>query len=226
MIIDFDSKNNGGGSKPPVVEALSVTTNGTYNAPSGVYGYNPVEVNVPQSGGLFPFKYLDTSAVSMKTTLTEFDKTGMDLTFTPVAGMFKNCSKIKKIDLSNVVFPYTNGSNKYVIDFNETFYNCTSLEEVDLSGIFQTDNTYFFTNGFYNCISLSVIKLDGLKVITKGVHWGLQTCPKLSIETMLSIFDKLEKTFNNYECQLGDVNLAKLTDEQKKIATGKGWVLV
>ena len=48
MIIDFDSKNKGGGSKPPVVEALSVTTNGTYNAPSGVYGYNPVEVNVPQ----------------------------------------------------------------------------------------------------------------------------------------------------------------------------------
>ena len=48
MIIDFDSKNNCGGSKPPVVEALSVTTNGTYNAPSGVDGYNPVEVNVPQ----------------------------------------------------------------------------------------------------------------------------------------------------------------------------------
>ena len=32
MIIDFDSKNKGGG-KEPVVESLSVTENGTYNAP-------------------------------------------------------------------------------------------------------------------------------------------------------------------------------------------------
>ena len=47
MIIDFDSKNKGGG-KEPVVEALSVIENGTYNAPSGVDGYNPVEVNVPR----------------------------------------------------------------------------------------------------------------------------------------------------------------------------------
>ena len=48
MIIDFDSKNKGGGGKEPVVEQLSVIENGTYNAPSGVDGYNPVEVNVPQ----------------------------------------------------------------------------------------------------------------------------------------------------------------------------------
>lgn len=48
MIIDFDSKNKGGGGKEPVVEALNVTANGSYNAPSGVDGYNPVEVNVPQ----------------------------------------------------------------------------------------------------------------------------------------------------------------------------------
>ena len=47
MIIDFDSKNKGGG-KEPVVEALNVTANGSYYAPSGVDGYNPVEVNVPQ----------------------------------------------------------------------------------------------------------------------------------------------------------------------------------
>ena len=48
MIIDFDSKNKGGGGKEPVVEALNVTANGSYTAPSGVDGYNPVEVNVPQ----------------------------------------------------------------------------------------------------------------------------------------------------------------------------------
>lgn len=34
-----------------VVEALSVTTNGTYTAPSGVDGYSPVTVNVSGGGG-------------------------------------------------------------------------------------------------------------------------------------------------------------------------------
>ena len=38
----------GGGEVPePVIEELNVTENGTYNAPSGVDGYNPVKVNVP-----------------------------------------------------------------------------------------------------------------------------------------------------------------------------------
>ena len=39
------------GGSEPVIEALSVTSNGTYTAPDGVDGYSPVTVNVPQSGG-------------------------------------------------------------------------------------------------------------------------------------------------------------------------------
>ena len=37
----------------PVIEALSVTENGTYNAPEGVDGYSPVSVNVPIPEGYF-----------------------------------------------------------------------------------------------------------------------------------------------------------------------------
>ena len=39
------------GAAEPVIEALSITSNGTYTAPDGVDGYSPVTVNVPQDGG-------------------------------------------------------------------------------------------------------------------------------------------------------------------------------
>ena len=42
-------KSGGGGAA--VIEPLSVTANGTYTAPSGTDGYDPVKVNVPQPSG-------------------------------------------------------------------------------------------------------------------------------------------------------------------------------
>ena len=42
-------KSGGGGAA--VIEPLSVTANGTYTAPSGVDGYSPVTVSVPQPSG-------------------------------------------------------------------------------------------------------------------------------------------------------------------------------
>ena len=38
------------GAAEPIIEALSVTSNGTYTAPDGVDGYSPITVNVPQDG--------------------------------------------------------------------------------------------------------------------------------------------------------------------------------
>lgn len=35
----------------PVIESLEITENGTYTAPDGTDGYNPITVNVPASGG-------------------------------------------------------------------------------------------------------------------------------------------------------------------------------
>lgn len=42
------------GGKEPVIEELSITENGVYNAPEGVDGYNPISVNVPSGGGDVP----------------------------------------------------------------------------------------------------------------------------------------------------------------------------
>ena len=43
--------SGGGGGGSAVIESLSVTENGTYTAPSGVDGYSPVTVAVPQPSG-------------------------------------------------------------------------------------------------------------------------------------------------------------------------------
>ena len=41
---------NGGSGSEAIIQSLSISANGTYNAPSGVDGYNPITVNVPQDG--------------------------------------------------------------------------------------------------------------------------------------------------------------------------------
>lgn len=41
----------GSGSSEAVINSLTITENGTYNAPSGVDGYNPIMVNVPIPSG-------------------------------------------------------------------------------------------------------------------------------------------------------------------------------
>lgn len=45
---DIEVINTPDGGDAPVINPLSVTANGTYTAPSGVDGYSPVTVNVPQ----------------------------------------------------------------------------------------------------------------------------------------------------------------------------------
>lgn len=54
---DIEVINTPDGGGEPVINPLSVTENGTYNAPSGVDGYSPVTVNVPQ--GITPSGTID-----------------------------------------------------------------------------------------------------------------------------------------------------------------------
>lgn len=40
-------KLGGGGSAPAVIEAINIDSNGTYTAPQGVDGFNPIVVDIP-----------------------------------------------------------------------------------------------------------------------------------------------------------------------------------
>lgn len=366
MIIDFDSKNNGGG-KEPVVEALNVTANGSYTAPSGVDGYNPVEVNVPQrepvleslsvtENGTYnapsnidgyntvsvnvPEKTLnkasltkeytangqysiatpdgydgisdvnitvnvassgggtaDYSDMQFKSGLTELDTTkynsiqwtdlsymfsgcvkltSLDLSsfntsnVTDMNGMFQSCveltslnlshfdtsnvtnmnsmfnycDKLKSLDLShfdtsnvtdmNYMFGYcmrlaslniSNWDTSNVTDISYMFYYCQNLKSLNISNL-DTSKVTRVVNMFYNCSSLETINCDGLQLPDLSLAYiGLNRSP-LTVDSIVGLLNALPQSTKNYSFQIGTDNIAKLSDDQKAIATNKGWTLV
>ena len=233
MIIDFDSKNNGGGGKPVVVEQLSVTENGTYTPQSGVDGFNPVEVNVAQSGGKFQLKYIEDIEIQNKDIET-FDKTGLDLSGfldNSVWKWFLRCSKIKRIDLGSATPAVIN-------ETVDLFYGCSSLIEVnltnwDLSNCQDRSQPYYnhtdLTDMFYGCTNLENIIWNGVKfpssMSNPFTDAKLDTCTKLTVDSLMNLIDNLPTVTSTRYLKIGTTNISKLSDEQKAIATDKNWQL-
>lgn len=76
-----------GGDIPAVINPLSVTENGTYTAPEGLDGYNPVTVNVPA-----PVPVTETLSVTENGTYTPgagvvgFNEVNVNVPVTPIPG--------------------------------------------------------------------------------------------------------------------------------------------
>lgn len=110
----------------PVINSLSVTENGTYNAPSGVDGYSPVTVNVPQ--GITP-----TGKINITDT-TETDVT--DYATAQVISENLKPENIKKnIDILGVVGSFEGGGSggEYGIIPTYNLDGTQSLNIVDAS---------------------------------------------------------------------------------------------
>ena len=296
MIIDFDSKNKGGGGKEPVVESLSVTENGTYNAPSNIDGYNTVSVNVPQSGGT-GFDFNQLNKVIFRTNGATLDLTGLDTsTFNTMSNMFSNCSYLTSLDLSsfntsnvtdmnsmfsscvsiesiyisnwdtskvaNMIYMFyhcskitsldlshfntrnvtnmnsmfcdcenltslniSNWDTSKVTNMDSMFSNCRNLASLDISN-WNTSNVTSMNTMFYYCLSLETIISDGLQLPDINLsNIGLDSSP-LTVDSIVGLLNALPTTTNGYSFQIGSTNIAKLSEDQKAIATTKGWQLV
>ena len=46
------------------------------------------------------------------------------------------------------------------------------------------------------------------------------------IQLLLGLLNALQQSDKGYSFQIGSANIAKLSDEQKSIATNKGWTLI
>lgn len=111
----------------------------------------------------------------------------------------------------------------------QLFYNCKSLKTVYLpssitsasgNSLTSTSPSYYI---FYNCTALEDVQL--------GQNWNmslrLDVSNNITVDSMIAMFNSLKDLTGDTAktLTLGETNLAKLTDEQKAIATDKNWTL-
>ena len=127
---------------------------------------------------------------------------------TNMASMFYYCNKLTTIpllDTSNVTSTY------------QMFSNCSSLTTVPALNV---DKVTRMNDMFGNCINLKSILMTNI-----GANLNIASSTKFEREDLLTILNNLKTVTSSQRLTMGATNLAKLTDEDKLIATNKGWTL-
>lgn len=129
---------------------------------------------------------------------------------TTMESMFYSCTSLNSV-------PEMDTSS--VGDMRQMFSNCPSLISIPEMNTSRVTN---MSGMFYRCTSLTDLGgFTGLKV-----NLDLSPCPELSHESLLNVINKAaDVTASPKTLTLGSTNLAKLSDEEKAIATSKGWTL-
>ena len=102
-------------------------------------------------------------------------------------------------------------------DFTRTWGDCTSLTSLPALDLSNGTDLY---DTLSNCTSLTA--LGGFGAIKE--NFDLSPCPNLTVESIMNVITQAA-TVTGKTMTLGSTNLAKLSDEQKAVATSKGWTL-
>lgn len=139
---------------------------------------------------------------------------------TDMAGVFYMCSNLRiipQLDTSNV----TNMSNM--------FYWCINLQSVPL---LDAGNVEDMNNMFYECYSLTYV--GGLKNLGKRAYLtttnAFVEANNISHDSIMNIinnlYDRVSAGYSTVTLPLGSTNLGRISDDEKAVATNKGWILV
>ena len=146
------------------------------------------------------------------TALTEFPMINVS-NGTDFSAAWWNCSNLTE-------FPALDMSNG--TDFAQAWNGCTSLTTFPKLNLSKGTNFY---EAWYNCPALTT--LGGFGAIKESIN--LQHSTKLTAESIMNVItqaaDLNSLGITGKTMTFGGTNLNKLTDEQKAVATSKGWTL-
>lgn len=127
--------------------------------------------------------------------------TSMEATF----GRCDELTTIPLLDTSNVT------------SMRNMFIYCQKLTNIPK---LDTSKVTIMKDMFNGCISLKEIHMTGMKV-----NFNISSSTKFTRDALLEILNNLATVTKTQTLTMGSTNLAKLTDEDKSIATNKGWTL-
>lgn len=191
---------SGGGEA--TIEALSITSNGTYNAPDGVDGYNPITVNVPQDGAPTDDELKIVGKCEHRFANDNWnwiiEKYGNRITTQSIneAGyMFSKSQKLKSIPFK------FNAVASYEYKFNDLFYQCNNLRSIP--------------DDFFNFTSFTTMasKLKSINCI--NIFQGCYSLRKIPSLSFLSAFETIAPPFYfnfYYNTFSGCYNLDEIID--------------
>lgn len=138
---------------------------------------------------------------------------------TTMYAMFNRSYFLTQLDVSN--FDTSN-----VLDFGAVFSRWSkACEELNISGL-NLERCTSIKNTFLNT-AFKVIRCDGLRLPNIDMSTiGLHTSTALTVDSIVGLLTALPQSDKGYSFQIGETNIAKLSDEQKAIATNKGWTLI
>ena len=128
---------------------------------------------------------------------------------TNMPSMFNYCSSLTTIPLLDT------SSTQNMANMFERCSSLTAVPQLDVSKVYNLNNM------FNNCSSLKSILMTGMKA-----NFNISASTKFEESDLVTILNNLATlTGNTMTLTMGATNLAKLTDEEKAIATNKGWTL-
>ena len=127
--------------------------------------------------------------------------------------MFNACAQLKRIS-------FAEGSGQLLTNISNCFRYCFSLTYLSLPDGFGKNATNL-TTCFSGCTSLTTITGNP----NFKVSLSLSDCKNLTHDSLMVVINGLQTVTTAQTLTIGTTNLAKLTDEEKKVATDKGWTL-
>ena len=174
------------------------------------------------------YLFQDYSGVSVDDLIQPNDTENV----TNMSYMFYNCSNLATV-------PQLGTSN--VVNISSIFYKCIALTTIPL---IDTSKVTSMSYMFYNCSNLATVpaldvdkvtslsymfdrcrKLESILMTNIGVSLDISASTLFERADLVTILNNLATVTTTKTLKMGATNLAKLTDEDKLIATNKGWTL-